>query len=63
MNKRSQFLTSKLLFDELGDGRLIVLGEEDSTGQIVDVEGVQLLSLSVAAHDLATAQVVNHDLL
>lgn len=63
MNKRSQFLTSKLLFDELGDGRLIVLGEEDSAGQIVDVEGVQLLSLSVAAHDLATAQVVNHDLL
>ena len=55
------------MFDELGDGRLIVLGEDadevDSAGQVVDVEGVQLLSLSVVAHDLATAQVVDHNLL
>lgn len=67
MNKRYQLLTSKLLLDELGDGRLIVLGEDadeiDSSGQAVNVEGVQLFRLSVAAHDLATAQVVDHDLL
>ena len=55
------------MLDELGNGSAVVGGEDadevDSAGQAVDVEGVQLLSLSVAAHDLMTAQVVNHDLL
>lgn len=67
MNKRYQFLTSKLLLDELGNGSAVVGGEDadeiDSTVQVIDIDGVQLLGLSVAAHDLTTAQVVNHDLL
>ena len=55
------------MLDELGNGSAVVGGEDadeiDSTVQVIDIDGVQLLGLSVAAHDLTTAQVVNHDLL
>lgn len=58
---------SQLLLDELGDERLIVGGEEtnevNSMGQAVDIDGIPLFDLSLETHDLATTQVVDHDLL
>ena len=57
----------QLLFDELGDGRPIVGGEEtnevNSVGQAADIDGIPLYGLSLETHDLATTQVVDHDLL
>ena len=59
-------LWMNLLFDELGNGSAVVGGEDadevDSAFQVIDIDGVQLLGLSVAAHDLATAQIVDRDL-
>ena len=58
---------TQLLLDELGDGRLIVGGEEtnevNSVGQAVDIDGIPLYGLSLETHDLATIQVVDRDLL
>ena len=57
----------QLLLDELGDGRLIVGGEEtnevNSVGQAADIDGIPLYGLSLDTHDLAATQVVDHDLL
>ena len=45
---RSHRCPPLLLFDELGDGRLIVGGEEtnevDSVGQAADIDGIPLFS-------------------
>ena len=35
----------------------------ESAGKTVDVEGIKLFGLPIATHNLATAQVVDHNLL
>lgn len=46
---------------------MLISGEDadkvESAGQAVDVEGIRLFSLPYTTHNLATAQVVDHDLL